>query len=106
MINAIIYIVIMAVVTALLRFLPFIAFRGNKKTPDFIAYLGNVLPYSIMGMLVVFCLKSVDFMSGVHGLPEIVSILVIILAHWWKNNTIVSILSGTICYVVIVNFIL
>ena len=103
--NVIFSIIVMAVITALLRFLPFIIFRGDKKTPDFIAYLGKVLPYSIMGMLVVFCLKSVDFKSGVHGIPEIVSILVIVLAHWWKKNTILSILAGTICYVVIVNFI-
>ena len=103
--NVILSIIVMAVITALLRFLPFIIFRGDKKTPDFIAYLGKVLPYSIMGMLVVFCLKSVDFKSGVHGIPEIVSILVIVLAHWWKKNTILSILAGTICYVVIINFI-
>ena len=105
MTDQIIKIIIMSAVTILLRFLPFLIFRGDKKTPDFIAYLGKVLPYSIMGMLVVFCLKSVDFKSGVHGIPEIVSILVIVLAHWWKKNTILSILAGTICYVVIVNFI-
>jgi branched-subunit amino acid transport protein AzlD len=105
MTDTILSITVMAVVTALLRFLPFMIFRGDKKTPDFISYLGKVLPYAIMGMLVVFCLKSVDFRGGVHGLPEIVSILVIVLAHWWKKNTILSILVGTICYVAIVNFI-
>ena len=106
MTNTILSISVMAVVTALLRFLPFIIFRGDKKTPEFISYLGKVLPYSIMGMLVVFCLKSVDFKGGVHGFPEIISILLIVLTHWWKKNTILSILVGTICYVVIVNFIL
>ena len=105
MTDTILSITVMAVVTALLRFLPFMIFRGDKKTPDFISYLGKVLPYAIMGLLVVFCLKSVDFRGGVHGLPEIVSILVIVLAHWWKKNTILSILVGTICYVAIVNFI-
>lgn len=105
MTDTILSITVMAVVTALLRFLPFMIFRSDKKTPDFISYLGKVLPYAIMGMLVVFCLKSVDFRGGVHGLPEIVSILVIVLAHWWKKNTILSILVGTICYVAIVNFI-
>lgn len=105
MTDTILSITVMAVVTALLRFLPFMIFRSDKKTPDFISYLGKVLPYAIMGMLVVFCLKSVDFRGGVHGLPEIVSILVIVLVHWWKKNTILSILTGTICYVAIVNFI-
>ena len=105
MTDTILSITVMAVVTALLRFLPFMIFRSDKKTPDFISYLGKVLPYAIMGMLVVFCLKSVDFRGGVHGLPEMVSILVIVLVHWWKKNTILSILTGTICYVAIVNFI-
>ena len=105
MTDTILSITVMAVVTALLRFLPFMIFRSDKKTPDFISYLGKVLPYAIMGMLVVFCLKSVAFRGGVHGLPEMVSILVIVLVHWWKKNTILSILTGTICYVAIVNFI-
>ena len=98
-------ITVIALVTALLRFLPFIIFRGDKKTPDFIVYLGKVLPYSAMGMLVVFCLKSVDVTGGSHGIPELVSILVIVLLHCWRRNTMLSIVSGTLCYVLIVNFI-
>ena len=105
MADTIISIIVMAVVTALLRFLPFMIFRGSKKTPEFISYLGKVLPFAIMGMLVVFCLKSVDFKGGLHGLPEIISILLIVFIHWWKKNSILSILTGTVCYVVIVNFI-
>ena len=105
MADTIISIIVMAAVTALLRFLPFMIFRGSKKTPEFISYLGKALPLAIMGMLVVFCLKSIDFKGGVHGLPEIISILLIVLVHWWKKNTILSILTGTISYVVIVNFI-
>ena len=96
----------MAAVTILLRFLPFLIFRGDKKTPDFVSYLGQVLPYAIMGMLVVFCLKNVDFKGGFHGIPEIISIALIAIIHFWKKNTILSIISGTACYVVIVNFIL
>ena len=106
MTNQIIKIIIMSAVTILLRFLPFLIFRGDKKTPEFVSYLGQVLPYAIMGMLVVFCLKNVDFVGGVHGLPEIISIAVIGIIHFWKKNTILSILSGTVCYVVIVNFII
>jgi len=105
MADTIISIIVMAAVTALLRFLPFMIFRGSKKTPEFISYLGKVLPFAIMGMLVVFCLKSVDFKGGLHGLPEIISILLIVFIHWWKKNSILSILTGTVCYVVIVNFI-
>lgn len=103
----VVFIITMSVITALLRFLPFIIFRGSKKTPDFIAYLGKVLPYAIMGMLVVFCLGSVDFIGkgGSHGIPELLSILVIVLAHWWRRSTMLSILGGTFCYVLLVNFV-
>lgn len=109
--RTLIEIIIMAVVTALLRFLPFLIFRSDKKTPDFIMYLGKALPFAIMGMLVVYCLKSVDFLGKTesssfitsYGIPEIISILLIVLVHRWKKNSILSILSGTVCYVLIVN---
>ncbi len=109
--NAIV-IFIIALATALCRFLPFMIFISDKKTPDFIAYLGKALPFAIMGMLVVYCLRSVDFAGHTagtrlltsHGFPEIISILVIMLIHRLKRNSILSILSGTICYVLIVNF--
>ncbi|MCR4790040.1 MAG: AzlD domain-containing protein [Treponemataceae bacterium] len=105
-------ILIIALVTILCRFLPFIVFRSNKKTPNFIAYLGKALPYAIMGMLVVYCLRSVDFagrsestsLFTSHGIPELVSIFVIMLIHRLKKNSILSILSGTVCYVLMVNF--
>lgn len=102
--NRILLVAVMAAVTALLRFLPFLIFHGNKKTPPFIEYLGKVLPYAIMGMLVVFCLKSVDLKSGMHGIPEFISCAVIVFVHWKKRNTILSILSGTLCYILITNF--
>jgi len=98
-------IALMAVITALIRFLPFIIFQNDKTTPEIIKNLGKVLPYAIISMLVIFCLKSVDFKGPSHGLPELFSILVIVLIHFWKKNTILSILTGTICYVVIVNYI-
>ena len=56
-------------VTMLTRFLPFLIFR--KKTPRIVTYLGTVLPCAIMGMLVVYCMKDVTFLSGSYGIPEI-----------------------------------
>ena len=104
MTEQIIKIIIMSLVTMTIRFLPFLIFHGNKKTPDFISYLGQVLPYAIIGMLVVFCLKNVDFTSKPHGLPEIISIAVIGVIHVWKKNSILSIICGTACYIALVNF--
>lgn len=101
--QSLIIIGVMAVVTMLLRFLPFLLF--SKNTPRFILYLGNVLPYSVIAMLVVYCLKGIDFIGGNHGLPEIISILLVVLLHKWKHNTLLSILSGTISYMLLIQLV-
>ena len=93
---------VISLVTILLRFLPFLIFRGNRKTPAIIEKLGRILPYAIMGMLVVYCLKDMDF-SGVSGfLPQIIACAVVGVLYIWKRNTLVSIVCGTICYMVLV----
>ena len=61
---------VIALVTAALRFLPFFIFRGSRKTPKYIEYLGKVLPFAIMGMLVVYCLKDVSLTNTPFGIPE------------------------------------
>jgi len=96
-----ILVITMSVVTILIRFLPFLVFSG-KKTPKFITYLGSVLPYSIMAMLVVYCLKNVSVTEAPHGLPELIAVIVVAGLHAWKKNTLLSIVVGTICYMVLV----
>ena len=63
-------IAVMALVTMALRFLPFLIFNEDRETPPIITYLGKVLPYAIMGMLVVYCLKNVSLIAAPHALPE------------------------------------
>jgi len=92
---------VIALVTAALRFLPFLLLRGNQ-TPPFIAYLGKVLPFSIMGMLVVYCLRHLSFSAMPFGIPEILACLAVVLVHIWKRNTLLSILSGTALYMALV----
>lgn len=89
-----------ALVTMFLRFAPFLIFR--KKTPQVILYLGKVLPEAIMAMLVVYCLKNVSFVSGTHGIPEFVALALVFGLHKWKHNTLLSILAGTIGYMMMV----
>lgn len=93
---------IMSAVTVLLRFLPFWVFGGKKQTPPLITYLGKVLPFAIMGMLVVYCLKSIDFTQSPYALPELISCAVVAVLHIWKRNTMLSIAGGTICYMLLV----
>lgn len=101
--KSLIIISVMALGTALLRFLPFILF--SKNTPKLVLYLGDVLPYAIIAMLVVYCLRAVDFGSAGHGIPEFVSVLLVAVLHKWKHNMILSILSGTICYMLFIQVI-
>ena len=91
-------IAIVAIVTILLRVLPFLIFGGKRKTPGIIQYLGKVLPYAIMGMLVVYCLKNVSFITAPFGIPEIMASLAVVLLHLWKRNTLVSVGGGTVIY--------
>lgn len=96
---------IIAGVTALLRFLPFLLFRGDRKTPPFIVYLGRVLPYAIMTMLVVFCLKGMSFRSLSGFLPELISVAAVVLLHLWRKNTLLSIAAGTLIYMLLVQLV-
>ena len=96
---------VIAAVTAALRFLPFLIFSGKRRTPEVLTYLGKVLPYAIMGMLVVFCLKGVSLTAAPHGIPEAIACVLVILLHVWKRNTLVSILGGTVCYMALVQLV-
>ena len=96
-----ILIAIMAVVTMLLRFLPFMIFR-DRETPSYITFLGKYLPYSIMGMLVVYCLKGVSVTVSPFGIPELISVVLVAVLHIWKRNTLVSIVTGTVCYMLLI----
>jgi len=103
--QAIATIAVVALVTAGLRFLPFLIFGENRKTPPLITYLGQVLPYAIMGMLVVYCLKDVSFVSGSFGIPEALGCAAVALLHIWKRNTLLSIGSGTVLYMLLVQLV-
>ena len=94
-----------ALVTAGLRFFPFLLFGENRKTPQIITYLGTVLPFAIMGMLVVYCLKDVSFSAPGGWLPQLIGCLVVAGLHIWKRNTLLSIGAGTLCYMLLVQFI-
>ena len=90
----------MAVVTMLLRFLPFLVFR--KQTPRYISYLGKVLPPAIIGMLVVYCLKDVKLAAAPFGLPELIAAVCVAGMQAWKRSTLISILCGTVIYMALI----
>ena len=92
-----------SIITIILRALPFIVFKD--KSYPIIDFLGNVLPYCIMAMLVVYCLKDVGLLSGSHGMPEGIAVLSVVLLHLYKKNTLISIFGGTIIYMICVQMI-
>ena len=91
--------------TAVTRFLPFLIFPAGKPTPKYIQYLGKVLPAAVFGLLVVYSLKDVRILAGSHGLPEMISILLVIVLHVWKRQMLLSIAGGTVCYMLLVQFV-
>ena len=96
---------IIALTTILTRALPCLLFPSHKETPRYITYLGNVIPFAMIGMLVVYCLRNVSLQSFPFGLPELIAIAVITILHLWKGNTLLSIGVGTVTYMVCVQFI-
>ncbi|MCM1161656.1 MAG: branched-chain amino acid transporter permease [Roseburia sp.] len=91
--------------TMVTRFLPFLVFPSGKPTPKYIQYLGKVLPAAVFGLLVVYCLKGVSLFGGSHGIPELISILLVVFLHLWRRQMLLSIAGGTICYMLLVQLV-
>ena len=104
-IQKLITVAICALGTMATRFLPFLIFSPDKPTPKFIKYLGLALPPASFGMIVVYCLKNVSIVTFSHGLPELISIALVVVLHLWKRKTLLSIAAGTVCYMLLVQFV-
>lgn len=88
--------------TQLTRWLPFWLFPEKKEPPRVVADLGRLLPPAMMGLLVVYCLKDVTWLSAPHGAPELLAIAAVALLHRWKGNVLLSITGGTALYMLLV----
>ena len=84
------------------RWLPFWVFPANRPIPEYIRYLGKVLPAAMFGMLVVYCYKNLDVLSGYHGLPNFLAGVLVLVLHFWRKNMFLSIAAGTIFYMILV----
>ena len=96
-------IALMSVVTILLRSAPFLVFKN--KAPAYVVYLGHVLPAAIIGMLVIYCLKDINLLSAPFGAPELIAGLLVVGLHAWKRNILLSILAGTVCYMLLIHLV-
>ena len=103
--QAVLTIAMVVLGTVITRFLPFLLFPASRPVPAYVKYLGEVLPTAVTGLLVVYCLRSISLFSAPFGLPELISIGVILLLHLWKRNTLLSLLGGTVCYMLLVQLV-
>ena len=101
-IQVIITLAVIAVVTLLTRGIAFVIFPGKKPIPPFISYLSKVLPFAVIGMLVIYCLKEVTLLSWPYGLPELLGCAATAALHLWKHNNLISIGGGTVIYMILV----
>ncbi|MBQ3090745.1 MAG: AzlD domain-containing protein [Oscillospiraceae bacterium] len=102
MIHSLLLLLVMAAVTLLTRALPFLLFDRPGELPDWISWLGRVLPPAIMALLVVYCLRNIDLLSASHGLPELLGVAAAALLHLWKGNTMLSIFGATVFYMLLI----
>ena len=100
-----IFLLVVSLATLFSRVLPFVLFASNRKIPNYVNYLGKVLPYCMTGFLVIYCLKDVSFTNYPFGIAEIIAIVCVALLHIWKKKTILSIIGGTIIYMILVQFV-
>ena len=103
--RSLIIIVLVALTTFATRAIPFILFPDSRKIPKAVVYLGKVLPPAVIGMLVVYCFKSVSFITSPFGLPELIAGMVVVLLHVWKRNNLLSIGTGTVLYMVLIQYV-
>lgn len=100
--HAMIIMIVMGLMTLATRILPVLIFGRSEKVPDFILYLGKVVPFTAMGLLIVYCLKDISVFSGSHAIPEILALAVVAVSYLWKKNSILSVVVGTIVYMFLV----
>lgn len=101
----IITIAVVVLGTMLTRFLAFWIFPANKPTPGYVLFLGRLLPPAVLGLLVIYSVKDVEWTSGLYGLPELLGIGVVVALHVWKRNMLLTIAGGTLFYMVLVQFV-
>lgn len=104
-IQTIIIILAISAGTQISRWLPFLAFSRKKETPQFVKYLGRVLPPALMGLLAVYCFKNTPVFTGSHGVPELIATIFVILSYEWKESLLLSVGGGTVIYMLLVQFV-
>mgnify|MGYP002856248106 FL=1 len=103
--HALLIIIVMGFATLATRLLPVLIFGNGKKVPEYILYLGKGVPYTAMGLLIVYCLKDVSVFEAPHAIPEVIALAIVSGSYLWKRNSILSVVIGTLSYMLMVQLI-
>lgn len=98
-------VVVMAVVTFLTRALPFLLFGRGEKPPEVVLYLGRFLPPAVIAMLIVYCYRGTSFAAVSGWAPGLIAGAAVVALHLWKKNNMLSIVGGTVLYMVLVQLV-
>lgn len=101
-VSSLVMIAAIAVATFATRAASFLVFPKGKEIPPKVIFIGRVLPPAIIGMLVVYCLKSTSVLAYPYGIPELIAGMTVVILHIWKRNIFLSIGAGTLLYMVLV----
>ena len=95
-------IAVMAAVTFLTRVLPFLLFGRSGTPPRVVLYLGRYLPPAVIAMLIVYCFRQVNFQTAANWVPAMIAGAAVAVLHVWKRNHMLSIVGGTLLYMLLV----
>lgn len=82
------------------RFFPFALF-SKKNPPKILNFIERYLPAMVIAVLIVYCLKDIQFTSAPFGSPYFIAIAVTIVLHLWLKNSMVSIFGSTIVFMIL-----
>ncbi len=105
MVSSLIMIAAVAIATFATRAASFVVFPKGKEVPPTVKYIGMVLPPAVIGMLVVYCLRSTQLFAYPYGIPELIACLAVIGLHAWKRNVLLSVGAGTVLYMALVQMV-
>ncbi len=103
--DSLVIIIVVALVTFSTRAFPFILFPEGKEIPKVIQYIGRYLTPAIIGLLVVYCLRGTQILIYPYGIPEAIAVVTVVSLHLWKRNNLISIGTGTILYMVLIQMV-
>lgn len=104
-VSSLIIIAAVAITTFATRAASFLVFPKDREVPPTVKYIGTILPPAVIGMLVVYCLRSTQVFAYPYGVPELIACLAVIGLHAWRRNVLLSVGAGTILYMVLVQMV-